>query len=211
MNKFNSSLLILSLILFIPFGCGEDGKATVDVVKKRITDRMQSIIGKGDIAIQKYDNKIEEIKGKLIKVKVSNKTFSHKLKAKKMKLAELDNTQNSETKIALLKDSIQDMENFLEEMTVAEQNLLSVLQKMINQRDLVKMRIETLESKRDMLDAMRTAQQYSTIEIDIENIDNHLGRTFEDMQKEVYSIEAEIEVEKLLKEMDKLPATEVAM
>jgi len=202
MNKIN--FFLLSLVLLMPLGCGEDSIATIDVVKKRITHQIQAIIGKGDIAIQKYENKIREVKDNLIKVKVSRKTFEQKLQARKISLTSLEKAGASEAKIDLLKNTIQDMETFLQQVQLAESKLEETYKKLKDNLDLVKLKVAALAAKRDMLDALRTIQEYTNIAGDIDNIGGNMDSTLEQMQKEAYAIEAEIEIEGILNQADKL-------
>ncbi len=188
----------------MPLGCGEDSIATIDVVKKRITHQIQAIIGKGDIAIQKYENKIREVKDNLIKVKVSRKTFEQKLQARKISLTSLEKAGASEAKIDLLKNTIQDMETFLQQVQLAESKLEETYKKLKDNLDLVKLKVAALAAKRDMLDALRTIQEYTNIAGDIDNIGGNMDSTLEQMQKEAYAIEAEIEIEGILNQADKL-------
>ncbi len=206
MNKLK--FLLLFTVFLLPLGCGEDGKATIDVVKKRITNQIQDMVGKGDIAIQKYDNKISEIKAKLVKVKVSYKTFEKQVQAKKASLANLENSGGSEARTNLLKKTIQEMETFLQQLKVAETKLLDTSRKMKENRDLMVLKVKSLEAKRDMLDAIRTIQDYSNIETDVGNIGGNIDNTIEEMQKEIYAIEAEIEIENVLNQAPKLQAEE---
>jgi phage shock protein A len=197
-------LLPLFFILLVPLGCSEEGMATMDVLKNRVTDRFQTLVGKGDIAIQKYENKIEQVKRNLIKVKVSQKTFEQKLEQKKATLANLENSQASPQKIELLKSTVQDMETFLQQIQVAETKLEQMLKTLIDNMDMVKLKVEALEAKRVMLDAMRTVDQYTNFEGQIDSLGGDMDNTLEEMQKEVYAIEAELEIETLLSEMKKM-------
>ncbi len=206
MNKLK--FLLLFTVFLLPLGCGEDGMATIDVVKKRIANQIQDMVGKGDIAIQKYDNKISEVRSKLIKVKVSYKTFEKQVKAKKASLANLENSGGSEARINLVKKTTQEMETFLQQLQVAEAKLLETLQNMKENRELMVLKVKALEAKRDMLDAIRTVQEYSSIETDVGNIGGNIDNTIEEMQKEIYAIEAEIEIENVLNQADKLQAEE---
>ncbi|OQY45314.1 MAG: hypothetical protein B6247_29080 [Candidatus Parabeggiatoa sp. nov. 2] len=119
----NLKFLLLLIVMLAPIGCGDDGIATVDVLKKRITNQIQSLVGKGDIAIQKYKNKIVEVRQNLVKVKVSRKTFERKLKAKKAQLAALEKSEGSEAKITILTNIVQEMEDFLQQLSAAEEKL----------------------------------------------------------------------------------------
>ncbi len=202
MNKLK--FLPLIFILLIPLGCGEDGVAAIDVVKKRITNQIQGMIGKGDIAVQKYENKIAQVRDNLIKVKVSRKSFEQKLEARKTSLASYEQKGASEAKINLLKNTIQEMETFLQQVQTAESKLEKTLKKLIENLDLVKIKVAALEAKRDMLDAMRTIQEYSNIEGDLDDIGGNMDNTLEEMQKEIYAIEAEIEIDNLLSQGERL-------
>jgi hypothetical protein len=196
-NKMKFVPLFL-LFLFAPLGCGEEGAASIDVLKNRITSHVQNLIGKGDIAVQKYQNKIRGVKDNLIKVKVSKKTYEQKVEAKKNSLVALENSGASSEKIALVRNTVQDMENFLNQIQTAETKLEGALKKLVDNLDLVKIKVAALEAKRDMLDAMRSIQDYTSIGENIENLGGNIDNTIEEMQKEVYAIEAEIEIDNLL-------------
>ncbi|MDM8568400.1 hypothetical protein QUF50_02575 [Thiotrichales bacterium HSG1] len=200
MNKYLPLLFVLTL-----FGCNEDGVATIDVVKQRIGDQIQTLVGKGDIALQKYDNKIKKVKSDLIKVKVSHKTFEQKLQQKKNSLANLEtDPQKNQQRIDLLKSTVQQMESLLLQIKNAEEKLQNAFVTLTNNRSLVKAKIETLQAKLDMMDAIRTVQEYNTFEGDLTNLGGDMESTFDSMQKEIYAMEAEIEVENLLNQADKL-------
>lgn len=199
----NLKFLLLLIVMLAPIGCGDDGIATVDVLKKRITNQIQSLVGKGDIAIQKYKNKIVEVRQNLVKVKVSRKTFERKLKAKKAQLAALEKSEGSEAKITILTNIVQEMEDFLQQLSAAEEKLGNTYNTLVANLDIVKLKVAALEAKRDMLDAMRSIQEYTNFEGDIDSIGGDMESTFEEMQREVYEIEAEIEVENLLSKANK--------
>ncbi len=193
-------LLLLPLILFLPLGCGEEGTATVDVVKERITKRIQDWVGKGDIVIKKYDNKIETAKNNLIKVKVSRNTFEPKLETQKRKLAAMEMNGASPERIQILRDHIQLMESYLEQVKLAENKLENALKTMIDNRELVKLKVAALEAKRDMLAALQDIQAYTNIEGEVDEMGLKMDSTLSQMQEEIYTIEAEIEVGKLFQE-----------
>ncbi len=200
----NLKYLLILLILLVPFGCGEEGMASVDVLKKRITNQVQSMIGKGDIAIAKYENKIKEVKNSLIKVKVSHKTFEKKLLVKKASLATLEaqvgDSQNEvkQTKLEILRNHVQEMEAFLQQLINTETKLGDTFKKLVANLDIVKLKIASLEAKRDMLSAMSTIQEYENFGTNATDIGGNIDGAIADMQKDIYAIEAEIEVEELL-------------
>jgi multidrug efflux pump subunit AcrA (membrane-fusion protein) len=192
----NLKLLPLFLILFAPLGCSEDTTAAIDVVKKRITDQIYGLIDKGDIAIQKYENKIHQVRDNLIKVKVARNTFERKLEARQISLASQQQAGVSQAKIHLLKNLIQEMETFLQQVYDAETKLEKTLKRMLENLDLVKIKVAALEAKRSMLDALRTIQEYTNIEGDVDGIG--MDNTLEQMQKDIDAIEAEIEISNFL-------------
>jgi len=204
MNKLK--LLLPFVILLMPLGCTEETGALIDVIKDRVSNRITDMVGRGDVALKKYDNKINDVKNKLIRVTVSGKTFEQKLQARKASLAKIEQSGGSEAKIDVLKSTIQDMDTFLQQIQTAKTKLAETLLKLRENRDLVELKIKALEAKRDMLDAMRTMQQYTNIEteIDAEGFDN----TIDEMQKEIHTIEAELEVEQLLAQADNLSGPE---
>jgi len=204
MNKLK--LLLPFVVLLMPLGCSEETGAMIDVMKDRISNRITDMVGRGDVALKKYDNKLIDVKNKLIRVTVSGKTFEQKLQARKASLATLEQSGGSEARISLLKSTVQDMEVFLQQIQVAKTKLAETLIKLKENRELVALKISALQAKRDMLDAMRTMQQYTNIEtkIDAEGFDN----TIDEMQKEIHTIEAELEVEQLLAQANKLSGAE---
>ena len=193
----NLKLLLIPFILLMPLGCGEDGMATIDVFKDRINKRLQDWVGKGDLVIKKYDNKIASTKKNLIKVKVSHGSFKRKLEGKKHSLAEMERTGANETKIAILRDTIEQMESFILQINQAEQQLTTALRTLLDNRDLVKLKVAALEAKRDMLQALQTIQDYTDIEGQVDEMGLGMDSTLNQMQNEIDTIEAEMEVGKL--------------
>ena len=173
--KINLKLLLLPFILLMPLGCGEDGNATVDVLKDRMNKRIQGWVGKGDIVIKKYDNKINTTKRNLIKVKVSHETFKRKLASRQYALAKMEKEGADEQKILILKEMIQQMESFLLQITEAEEKLRNALRTLIDNRDLVKLKVAALEAQQDMLKALQGIQEYTNMIL--ERIVNDLHNT----------------------------------
>jgi phage shock protein A len=201
-NKLKLWPFLVAFLVLV--GCGEDGTATIDVLKNRLTNQIQDMVGKGDIAVQKYQNKIAQVKNNLIKVKVSRKTFEQKLQAKQNSVAAMEKSGGSPEKVTILKSTVQEMENFLAQIQQAEAKMETTLKKLIENLDLVKLKVAAMEAKRDMLDAMQSIQQYTTFEGEVDALGGEMDSTLEDMQKEIYAIEAELEIENLLSEMKEL-------
>ena len=201
-NKLKLWPFLVAFIVLL--GCGEDGTATIDVLKKRMTNQIQDMVGKGDIAVQKYMNKITQVKKNLIKVKVSRKTFEQKLQAKQNSLAAMEKSGTSPEKISILKSTIQEMETFVIQIQEAETKMGATLKKLIGNLDVVKLKVAAMEAKRDMLDAMQSIQQYSSFEGEVNALGGEMDSTLEDMQKEIYAVEAELEIENLLSQMKEL-------
>jgi len=208
MNKLK--YLLIFLVLLVPLGCDEDTTASFDVVKKKVTSQIQDMIGKGDIAITKYENKIKEVKASLIKIKVARKTFEKKLQAKKNSLAnreaKAENSQSEveQTKLEIVRSSVQEMGIFLKQLISTETLLEETFQKLVANLDIIKLKIENLEAKRNMLSAMRTIQEYTNLGTNATDIGGSMDSTVADMQKDIYAIEAEIEVENLLSQVESL-------
>lgn len=196
MNKITSLLASLVLVSVL-IGCsGGDGEATIDVLKNRVVNSIQNAIGKGDIAIQKYKNRIVKAKSNLIKLKVNITTYERKLQAKKTLL---DKTEDASKK-AVLQGTIGDMENFLVQMKDTETKLSNGLKKMNDNFDLIKMKISALEAKKDMLNALKSIQEYTSVENDIEGIDSSIDSTIKSIQRDIDTIEAEMEVDKMFRD-----------
>ena len=193
MNKTTSLLASIVLVSAL-IGCsGEDGKATIDVIKNRIVDSIQDSIGKGDIAIQKYKNRIIKIKGNLIKLKVNIKVYEKKVEEKKALLKKLQDTNRQK----IIQSTINDMNSFLMQMKDTEAKLQNGLKKMNDNFDLIKMKISALEAKKEMLNALKSIQAYTSVEDDISGIDSSIDSTIESMQRDIYAIEAEMEINKM--------------
>lgn len=206
--NYKKFLLIFLPLLLVPLGCGEEGAAAVDVLKKRFTNQVQDMIGKGDIAITKYENKIRQVKDSLMKVKVSRKTFEGRLQAKKTEVAREESIEPidkiKQTKLSLLKTSVQEMETFLQQLQLTEVKLGEIYKKLVANLDIVKLKVANLEAKRDMLAAQRAIQEYSNIGDEVSDIGGSIDSTLEEMQKDIYAIEAEIEVENLLSQANNI-------
>jgi phage shock protein A len=173
-NKLKFWPFLVAFLVLL--GCGEDGTATIDVLKKRMTNQIQDMVGKGDIAVQKYVNKITQVRKNLIKVKVSRKTFDQKLEAKRDSLAALEKSGTSPEKVSILKSTIQEMENFVIQIQQAEGKMETTLKKLIENLDVVKLKVAAMEAKRDMLDAMQSIQQYTTFEGQVDALGGEMDR-----------------------------------
>jgi len=198
MNKIVSLVLSLSIGVSVIVYFTKDGESTLLVVKNRLVENIQSSIGKGDIAIQKYQNEIIRIKKNLIKLKVNIKVYEQKIESKKSSLTDLSTSDNFKQKEELLAKTIIEMEVFLTQMKQAETDLTAKLKKMVNNLDLIKMQIKNLETKRDIAEARKSLQNYSLLEDNVEKIDSTISSTIESLQQDIYEIEAELELEKIL-------------
>lgn len=198
MNKIVSLVLSLSIGVSVIVYFTKDGESTLLVVKNRLVENIQSSIGKGDIAIQKYQNEIIRIKENLIKLKVNIKVYEQKIESKKSSLTDLSTSDNFKQKEELLAKTITEMEVFLTQMKEAETDLTAKLKKMVNNLDLIKMQIKNLETKRDIAEARKSLQNYSLLEDNVEKIDSTISSTIESLQQDIYEIEAELELEKIL-------------
>lgn len=198
MNKIVSLVLSLSIGVGVIVYFTKDGESTLLVVKNRLVENIQSSIGKGDIAIQKYQNEIIRIKENLIKLKVNIKVYEQKIESKKSSLTDLSTSDNFKQKEELLAKTITEMEVFLTQMKQAETDLTAKLKKMVNNLDLIKMQIKNLETKRDIAEARKSLQNYSLLEDNVEKIDSTISSTIESLQQDIYEIEAELELEKIL-------------
>lgn len=198
MNKIVSLVLSLSIGVSVIVYFTKDGESTLLVVKNRLVENIQSSIGKGDIAIQKYQNEIIRIKENLIKLKVNIKVYEQKIESKKSSLTDLSTSGNFKQKEELLAKTITEMEVFLTQMKEAETDLTAKLKKMVNNLDLIKMQIKNLETKRDIAEARKSLQNYSLLEDNVEKIDSTISSTIESLQQDIYEIEAELELEKIL-------------
>jgi len=198
MNKIVSLVLSLSIGVGVIVYFTKDGESTLLVVTNRLVENIKSSIGKGDIAIQKYQNEIIRIKENLIKLKVNIKVYEQKIESKKSSLTDLSTSDNFKQKEELLAKTIIEMEVFLTQMKQAETDLTAKLKKMVNNLDLIKMQIKNLETKRDIAEARKSLQNYSLLEDNVEKIDSTISSTIESLQQDIYEIEAELELEKIL-------------
>lgn len=200
MNKIFFPFLLLSLLILN--GCSKDGQATLDVIQDKLTDNIQLFVGKGDIALKKYENKIKEVKDNLIKVKVSVKVFQQKLDRKKVALSDLQTSDkavtNKETKLMLLETAVTDMTLLLDQLKTAESTLEQSLQKLVGNLEVIKLKIQTLEAKKSMVEALRTVAEYTQVETNINDIGGSIESSIEDLEKEIHAIQAEAEIETML-------------
>jgi hypothetical protein len=193
--------LIKSTLVSLETRLEKTGKPAVDVLKNRISNRIQDFVGKGEIAIQKYKNKIREVRKNLINVKKLRMRFDRKLRGKKTQLAIAETSKDSSPeRISALKITIQEMETFLQQVRLAETKIWETREKLVDNLELVKLKVAALKTKRDMLDALRTVQQYSNtgFEGDVDRIGADMESIVEGMQKDIDEIEAEIEFENIL-------------
>jgi hypothetical protein len=194
-------LFVISGLLLSLNAC-DDTKASIDVVKKKLTGTIQDIIGKGDLAIQKYENKIESTREDLIKLKVSKRLFQEKIGRKKTQLDKLNGSTPPDPvkskKVKILGSAISDMEKMSKQLVDVEAKLENALTQMVRNLDLVKIKVEVLEAKRAMMEAIRQVEGFAAFETDIGTIGKDVNSAIEGLKEETYKVEAEIEVNKLL-------------
>ncbi|MDD2815816.1 MAG: hypothetical protein PHP00_08765 [Thiotrichaceae bacterium] len=175
--------------------------AAADILRQRLGDALQQAIGKGEIAIQEYENKIQDAKDKLIRIKVARKTYQPKLQATQQELVPLEHSASASEKSNLVRSSFQDMSNLLTELQQAESNLADTLKKMIDNLDTVKLKISTLQTKAEMLKIQVEIQDYTKEQTDIHLNDKLLEQMTSDLTRQIYTLQAQREVESVLKQV----------
>lgn len=192
-------LFFISFISLLIISCNESEIATMDTIKGKALDKINSVIGKGDVAIQKYKNKIESTREALVKLKVSRKMFEDQLSNK---IKQLDNekqlvaknNQSISERITLLDNIVTEMTAFLKELNNAETRVENALKQMIDNLETIKLKLDILSTKKTMIKAIQTAEQLSSFQEPIVIIDNDVNSAIEEIKKQIYQIDAEIEV-----------------
>lgn len=203
MNYKTIFFLITLLLTSIISACSEQDKATLDVVKNNISEKISALVGKSEIAIQTYKNKIESTKEKLIQIKISRKIFSEKIEKRRQQLEQIRASNESGSnsiseKEKVLEAAISDMEKLSSQLSSTEQSLETTLNDMITSFDIIKLKIEVLEARKAMLIAAKSVDILPSIENPIVGIENEVNSAISELKKGVYRVEAELEVEDLL-------------
>lgn len=195
-KKLSTITFITLWVSFSGISCSESNEATMLVLKDKITSQIQNTIGKGDIAIKKYELKIKKVKDSLIKTKVSRKLLENKIKNKE---ASLDGISSERSKI--IATSVDDMKVFLVQVKDAEEKLEATLKKMVVNFDLIKEKVNALEVRREMMETLATIEQYTNIDSSIGGISTDLDKTIKSIEHDSLKLEAELEVNNVLKNL----------
>ena len=191
-------LKYIVIVSFILVSCGDTPQASFDVMKQKIEDKIVEAIGKGDVAVQKYKNKIEETKDSLVQIKVNKRKFIDIIDSRRGKVQRLETSNGNATKIKILKETIVEMERGVEQLKIAEKNVEKALGKMIANLDIVRLKIDLLETKKSMLVAIASSQALVGFETDSESLGNDVEATISDLKRDEYEVEAQMEVQEIV-------------
>jgi chromosome segregation ATPase len=200
MTRWLIGVFILAAILGLGFG--NKDIAAADVLRERLGEQLEKTIGKGDIAIKQYENNIQDVKDKLIRVKVARKTYEPKLQAKQTELAKLEDAQAEPERIEAARSIITPMETLLSQLQETETTLETTLKKLVANLDIVKMKIEVLESKIEMMKIQAEIENYSVQESEVQAADSLLSQVIESLNQEIYTLQAQQEAERVIKQVE---------
>ena len=188
-------LIAISLIIS---ACGDTTQASFDVMKKNIENNIVEAIGKGDIAVQKYKNKIEATKDSLVQIKVNKRKFVDLVDSRRGKVQRLEDSNGNPTKIKILKETIIEMEKGVDQLKIAEVQVEKALGKMIANLDIVRLKVELLETKKSMLQAVASSQALIGFESDSESLGSDVESSISDLKRDEYEVQAQMEVQELV-------------
>ncbi len=213
MTNFIAWIVILGTVIGLVFGNEEIAKlfgftetqiTTAKELRQHLTGTIQKTIDKGDVTVQQYEKQIQDVKDKLIRVKVIRKTYAAKLQTKQTELADLEKSQPASEQIKLLQESIQDIEQLLNEAKQLEEKLETTLKRMVVQLEIIKSKIETLKTKSEILKIQTEFQEYSRLESDIKVNAQLIEKATEDLMQTIYTLQAQQEIEQQLRKLESL-------
>lgn len=196
MTRFIISITLIITILYTIGSCSDNSDATLSVIKDKVYNTIESAVGRGDIAIKQYEISIEKTRNALIKIKISKKLLEQSISEKKKNIDELDISKKE-----LEKSSIKYMLTTLSSIKDVESSIEKKLKSMVANFDIVKAKITALEVRKNMLEILTTVEQYQNVDDDIGGISSEMNIVMKKMEKDILSLEAELEVNNLLKDM----------
>jgi hypothetical protein len=163
-----------------------------------LTKKIDNSIRNSKTTIEKYVAIIEKTKNALIKLKVNRKIYENRLvkKESELEVAKVNNEKAS--KIAIMESSITDFKSLIEQVKVEENKLQNALLKFNENIDVVKLKIEMLESKREILQLKLDMNIATDIDTTIKGVDKLTSQYTEQLDKEIIELETALEVEKLV-------------
>jgi hypothetical protein len=196
MNNFILGVMVAIVAIggYLVYGDGD----SVESFKSKTEGLLNSSVKKAETVVEKYQRKSAELKDLLVKTAVNRKLYARKIEQKRVELQSAESRGVSSEKIEILQKSVSEMETFQEKLVAMESRLKSTLLKHREGLDLLKMKIDYLESKREMLAIESSLNSLSAIDTDIKGVDSEIDRFSADLEKEIIQLETEIEVNKLL-------------
>ncbi len=204
-------VMLLAAIIGLGFGYEEVAKlfgfsemqiATAKELRQRLSGNIQKVIGNGNIATEKYESRIQDVKDKLIRVKVIRKNYEFKLQSKQAELTEIEKLQATSERAKITYDTIQDIEKLLADVQNIEHKLETILKTMITHLDTVQLKIATLKTKLEMLKIRAEIREYAGLESDIKLNAGWIEQATADLNQTIYTLEAQQEIEQFLHQLE---------
>jgi len=204
-------VMLLAAIIGLGFGYEEVAKlfgfsemqiATAKELRQRLSGNIQKVIGNGNIATEKYESRIQDVKDKLIRVKVIRKNYEFKLQSKQAELTEIEKLQTTSERAKITYDTIQEIEKLLADVQNIEHKLETILKAMITHLDTVQLKIATLKTKLEMLKIQAEIREYAGLESDIKLNAGWIEQATADLNQTIYTLEAQQEIEQFLHQLE---------
>lgn len=194
---FGLVVAIISIAVFVIFFNGE---RNIEFIRNSSLSALQKSQNSAHNTIEKYRQRGEELRNLLIKTSTNVKLYETKIsfKENELKLATDNNISNS--KIILLQSTINDMKSFQAKLKNVEERVKIAFLKHRDGLELLKMKIDYLESKKEMLAIENSLNVINSIGESISSTESEIDTFATDLEKEIVQLETEIEVSKLLEQ-----------
>ena len=184
------SIILIAGTIFTMNSCSsEKGKASIEVMKNKMEDKLVNLAGKGQVALQMHRTRHAQIKNGLIKIKASQVGTKRKLEEKKEQLKTVD-SPDAKASISTL---IQTYETHIIKLETSEQKAISALQSSMKGYEKLKLKVSLLEEQIDLAKTMSSVET----SINFDDTSASVDSLIKEMERDLDLAEATLAVDQL--------------
>jgi hypothetical protein len=184
------SIILIAATVFAWNSCtSEKGKASIEVMKNKMEDKLVDLAGKGQVALQMHRNRHAKIKSGLIRIKASQVGTKRKLDDKKTQL----NTVDSADAKASISTLIATYEAHIIKLETSEQKAIAALQSSVEGYEKLKLKVSLLEEQIDLAKTMTSVET----SINFDDTSASVDSLIKEMERDLDLAEATLAVEQL--------------
>jgi archaellum component FlaC len=184
------AILVAGVTVFTWSSCSsEKGKASVEVMKKRMEDKLVELVGKGEVALQMHRTRHAKIKTGLVRIKATLSGTKRKLAEKKTQLETLEIEEARSTVETLAAT----YEAHIVKLETAEQKAISALKSSVIGYEKLKLKVTLLEEQIDLARTMTSVES----SINFDDTSAAVNSIIEEMNRDLDLAEATLAVQAL--------------